>query len=260
MQANWQDILDKAVTEPGSLHKAYRAFHGYSVGNQMLLYMQAAARGMQVGPAASFKQWKDMGRSVRKGQKALFIWIPITRKSKRTTVNPDTGESTETEQTYVSFTMKPRVFLHCQTDGRDVEANVAAGWDRDKALAELGIEQVSYDDLNGNAQGYALENKVAINPMCELPQKTMFHEVAHVLLGHTKDGELSDAESTPPSLREVEAEGVALICCESLGLQGSEYSRGYIQHWLRGQEIPEQSARRIFATANKILKAGQEEG
>jgi hypothetical protein len=35
-----------------------------------------------------------------------------------------------------------------------------------------------------------------------------------------------------------------------------EESRGYIQHWLNGEEFPEKSARRVFAAADKILKAG----
>jgi hypothetical protein len=49
-------------------------------------------------------------------------------------------------------------------------------------------------------------------------------------------------------LREVEAESVALICCESLGLDGAEYCRGYIQHWMKTEsEISNQSAARIFA-------------
>jgi hypothetical protein len=59
------------------------------------------------------------------------------------------------------------------------------------------------------------------------------------------------------NIREVEAESVALICCESLGLPGAEAARGYIQHWLHGEkEIPNQSAMRIFSAAHKILKAG----
>jgi hypothetical protein len=35
-----------------------------------------------------------------------------------------------------------------------------------------------------------------------------------------------------------------------------EESRGYIQNWLDGKEFPDKSARRVFATADKILKAG----
>jgi hypothetical protein len=54
-------------------------------------------------------------------------------------------------------------------------------------------------------------------------------------------------------LKEVEAESVALLCLESLGMDGAEYCRGYIQNWLH--VIPERSAQRIFAAADKILKA-----
>jgi hypothetical protein len=41
-------------------------------------------------------------------------------------------------------------------------------------------------------------------------------------------------------------------------MDGAEFCRGYIQNWLAGAEIPERSAQRIFAAADKILKAGYE--
>ena len=106
----------------------------------------------------------------------------------------------------------------------------------------------------------------AINPVAAFPHKTTFHEMAHIVLGHLKenqglvDGTLSDSERTPKTLREVEAESVAYILCETLGLPGTAESRGYIQMWLKehgGQEIPEKSAARIFKAADSILKAGQ---
>jgi hypothetical protein len=68
--------------------------------------------------------------------------------------------------------------------------------------------------------------------------------------------EFADTEATPRNLREVEAESVALLCCESLNLEGSAYCRGYIQNWMQGEVIPDESARRIFRAADKILKAG----
>ena len=55
----------------------------------------------------------------------------------------------------------------------------------------------------------------------------------------------------------MEAEAVALLCCESLGFGGRGiYSRGYIQSWGQGQTFTERSAQRIFHTADRILKAG----
>ena len=66
-----------------------------------------------------------------------------------------------------------------------------------------------------------------------------------------------DDSATPRDLREVEAECVALICCSSLGLGGEEFSRGYVQHWLKGQRIPERSAQKVFKAADQILRAGR---
>ena len=83
----------------------------------------------------------------------------------------------------------------------------------------------------------------------------------HVLLDHTSEADagLSDSELTPHSLREVEAEAVALVCLEALALPGADHCRGYIQVWnqqLGAEPIPERSAQRIFKAADQILKAG----
>ena len=57
----------------------------------------------------------------------------------------------------------------------------------------------------------------------------------------------------------MEAEAVALLCCEALDLEGAEFCRGYIQNWLKGDgdaAIPEKSAQKILKAADQILKAG----
>jgi hypothetical protein len=100
-----------------------------------------------------------------------------------------------------------------------------------------------------------------VSPVAALPQKPRFHELAHVVLGHTSEAHagVSDSDLTPRTLREVEAEAVALVCLEALGLTGAEHCRGYIQHWnaRRGAEpIPERSAQRILKADDQILKAG----
>jgi hypothetical protein len=43
-----------------------------------------------------------------------------------------------------------------------------------------------------------------------------------------------------------------------LELPGAEFCRGYLQHWLEGDIIPEKSAQRIFGAADRILRAGRE--
>ena len=125
----------------------------------------------------------------------------------------------------------------------------------------LNITEESFTLTDGNVQGYARQRSIAVSPLAELPHKTRFHELAHVVLGHTteSDAGLTDSELTPRSLREVEAEAVALVCLEALGLPGADHCRGYIQHWNARRDaepIPERSAQRIFKAADQILRAG----
>jgi hypothetical protein len=128
----------------------------------------------------------------------------------------------------------------------------------DLQLATLNVEEIPLEMLNGNCQGYAKGRQIAINPVAQMPTKTTFHELAHIELGHTTEA-VHDAESTPRSLKEVEAESVALLCLESLGMDGAEFCRGYIQNRLYGATITERSAQKIFAAADRILKAGIEQ-
>lgn len=251
---SWQKLLRDAITTPGSIHEAYTRFHNYSMGNQLLALMQCKGRGIQPGPLATFPRWKDVGRHVKRGEKALTLCMPVNCKAKQT-VKADDGSESEQETTFTRFTYRPNWFVLAQTDGAEFKPEPLPEWDATHAIAALTIEEIPFDELDGNVQGFATGRKVAINPVAAMPRKTLFHELAHVVLGHTAEGALNDtSERTPRNLREVEAECVALLCCESLGLPGAEFSRGYIQSW--GSEIPERSAQRIFHAADQILKAG----
>jgi hypothetical protein len=127
----------------------------------------------------------------------------------------------------------------------------------DGRCPRCNVEEIPFEMMNGNCQGYAKGRQIAINPLAQIPAKTTFHELAHIELGHTAEV-VHDSETLPRSRKEVEAEAGALLCLESLGMDGSEYCRGYIQNWLQGETIPERSAQRIFSAADKILKAGIE--
>ena len=78
--ASFADLLRSAVTDPGIVSGAYRQFHNYSIGNQLLAWAQCLARGIQPGPMATFPRWKELGRYVRKGEKAITLCQPVTVK------------------------------------------------------------------------------------------------------------------------------------------------------------------------------------
>ncbi len=257
----WSALLVEAVNKPGLIMKAYSAFHSYSLGNQLLALVQCQMRGLQPGPINTFPKWQDLGRHVKRGARALILCMPITCKRRNEQTCGD--EESNSEGTYTSFVYKARWFVLSQTEGRDLDPLVTPEWDAQRALAALGIEMIPFDSTDGNCQGFARKRSIAINPVAQLPHKTLFHEMAHVTIGHTLESDFADAEKTPRNLREVEAEAVALLCCEALGLEGADYCRGYLQNWLYqgigydASAIPEKSAHKILRTADQILRAGR---
>lgn len=252
-RAVFSSLLSEAVSKPGVISEAYSAFHNYSIGNQLHALFQCMARGIQPGPIATYAAWKVRGRHVRKGEKALTLCMPVTCKGAR--INQQTNEPEEYAFTW--FVFRSNWFVLAQTEGADYAAEAKSpAWDATKALQALEIVQEPFDHMDGNCQGYAVDRRIAVSPIAQYPHKTRFHELAHVVLGHTTESAMTDSEDTPRDIREVEAESVAYVLCSLLGLPGQEESRGYIQHWLAGQQVSERSAQRIFNAADKILKAG----
>lgn len=254
---SWAALLDEAVKQPGFIHEAYSRFHNYSLGNQLLVLYQCFERALPLGPLASYRKWKELGRHVKKGEKALTLCMPLTCKRTKT-VQRDDGTEREEQFTYTHFTLKNHWFVLSQTEGAEFQPLPIPEWGEQKALQTLSIKRIPFEDLDGNTQGYARRGgKIAINPLAALPHKTLFHELAHCLL-HCQETDMTDTNQTPRDVAEVEAEAVALLCCESLNLPGAEFSRGYIQSWGNGKAISERSAQRVFHAANRILRAGQE--
>lgn len=246
-------LLASAIDEPGQLQVAYSRFHNYSLGNMLLAYAQCMERGLELGPMATYAAWQGMGRQVRKGSKALVLCQPVTVK--RETEN-EAGEA-ETVA-FTRFTYRPKWFVLSQTDGADYVPAELPTWSEARALEALQVTRVPFAGVDGNTQGYARGRTVAVSPIAALPIKTLVHELAHVVLGHTADAQLTDDERTPRDLREIEAEGVALLVLGTLQLPGLEYCRGYMQHWLgEARDIPERNAQRIFKAADAILRAGR---
>lgn len=255
---SWRALLDEAITKPGYIHEAYSRFHRYSLGNRLLALWQCAARDIEPGPLATFQAWKALGRNVKRGEKALCLSMPLPVKKSQTKTRDD-GSEQEITRSFTRFTYQNRWFTLSQTEGEPYQPGPQPDWDEEAALQSLQIHRAEFRLLDGNCQGYAKQGSiVAVSPIAALPYKTLFHEMAHVLLRHTEEGDLSDTERTPKNVKEVEAESVALICCEALGLAGAEYCRGYIQSWSGGEEINDRSAQRIFHAADQILRAGSD--
>ena len=174
----WSALLIEAVTKPGLIMKAYSAFHHFSVGNQILALVQCQLRGLQPGPINTFPKWKDLGRFVKRGERALTLCMPITCKRRE--------QDSDEEHTFTSFVYKARWFTLSQTEGQELEPITIPEWDTERALTALNIERVPFDHPDGNIQGFARGRQLAINPLAQLSQKTFFHECAHITVTHVR--------------------------------------------------------------------------
>ena len=262
-------MLHDALTEPGRISKAYSLFHGYSFGNALWIAVQLDARREPLAPIASFNRWKELGRVVKKGSKALAMSMPVTVKAKAAAKAEGKDEGTEQDEgRRVLFVVRRNWFAlhHTQPlEGIEQKAieTTTPDWNADRALAALEITREAFEHHDGNCQGYARPDarRVAVSPLAANMAKTLFHEVAHCLL-HSDQARIEDGAELGRELREVEAESVAYLCCAVLGLPGLEEARGYVQAWLArsdsdADQFTDKHARRVLGAVDKILKAGK---
>ena len=204
-------------------------------------------------PINTFPGWNAIGRHVIKGQSAITLLIPVTKKV--------TDEATGDDETKRHFIGRKNWFGLSQTDGPEYVPEPLPDFDITRALAKLEITQKDFAAVDGNMQGYAIPNErtIAISPIAFDPTKTAIHEAAHVIL-HGTEGQLIDTDRPERSAREVEAELTAYLVKASLGIdKGQEFSRGYIQNWLAGTQTDKVRFPAVFGAVDKILKAGRPE-
>src|ERR1017187_8188836 len=148
------------ASQPGVIHEAYSRFWNYSLGNQILALMQCRARVIEPGPLASFNRWKELGRHVRKGQRALELCMPLKLKAKewdekRAKDNPAPTADGEEPGCRTIFVFKKNWFVLSQTEGAPYEPEPIPAWDRAAALTALNIREEAFALVDGNTQGYA---------------------------------------------------------------------------------------------------------
>lgn len=239
--------MEEALTMPGHLSGIYNRFYRYSLNNQILLYMQGVTE-----PVATFNRWKEMGRSVKKGSKAKAILRPITIKLK------DEVDDQGQPKQLTKFKLVNALFTVSETEGEELPPYEPPEWSEDRALSDLDITRVPFESLDGNAQGYSFERNVAINPVAAYPLKTLFHEIGHVILGHTSSDQVEDYQQHR-GVKEFQAEATAYLCMNDIGAtehMDAAGSRGYIQTWLRGEKPSDQAIKEVFKAVDTILRAG----
>ncbi|COI42833.1 DNA primase [Streptococcus pneumoniae] len=223
-------------------------FHNYSLNNIHLLKMQ----NPNVSRVASFNKWKaDFDRTVKKGSKALKIWVPYQVKTKisanqnELSFSPSENEMEEKEVTVTRFKLG-NVFDVSQTEGKELP----------KAINELTGDVKDYEDLYRAAKAVSMDNQVPISfeeikrestngyyspdenriviskglKGQEQILKTIFHEMAHADLHRGSNAQYGDDQYRK---QELQAESVAYVVANHFGFDTSSYSFGYLAIWAK---------------------------
>ena len=223
---------------------------------------------------AGYRAWQAMGHQVRRGETAIKILGPVTRKVEL--VDRSTGEPIRDDQGRPQFVrqlvgVRPvSVFDASQVDP-PVQTPPAPTLLRGEAppglwdsLAELvsaeGFRLTRGDcgGANGLTDYAGREVRVRADVDDAQAAKSLIHELAHVLI-RPEPGEVYAGACR--GRREVEAESVAYVVAAAHHLDTSQYTFNYVAGWAAQAATPErgieavvaETGARVIATADAIL-------
>ena len=239
-------------------------FHHYSARNIDLIY----AQNPQATQVAGFKQWQTaFNRTVNRGEKAIRIAAPIIKK-----LTPAEKKRLDTtdERAIVGYRYLP-VFDVSQTSGEPVlsakdfvkenladHQNVTSLYNAFKDYlnqqTDLKVSEVPLATLNG-AKGYFQPsiNEIVIGgdePDNALKLKTLYHEYAHSQLHGLK----SAFKDRPRAYQETQAEAVAYVAMQNIGVDTGNYSLGYVATWAKDKAVIHSALSEIQQVSNKVIE------
>ena len=206
------------------------------------------AQNPEARQVASFKQWKEnFGRYVKKGEKALRIFKPMTKIKKDENNQPILDKNGKPE-TVTFFGLVP-VFDVSQTEGKEMpkaaevkeqltDLDYANLYRALMAIAKENDVSVRFEEMENNKHGYysVPENQIVLrsNDMNKVQIiKTFLHEMAHAELHHADNPQ---KENLTRSTAELQAESVAYVVSSYYGIDTSEYSFNYLSGWSADKE------------------------
>ncbi|MGC1784474.1 MAG: ArdC family protein [Acidobacteriaceae bacterium] len=232
---------------------AMSRFHNYSFGNvlEIARQMPTATR------VAGFWAWKNLGRSVKAGQKGIRILAPIVGVRRKKDAEAEKDITKQNERVLVGF-RNAYVFDVSQTDGVDlptmheVSGDPGENLDRLAAFVRSRGIQLVYNPNIAPALGMSYGGRIAILPGQTKAEEfsTLIHETAHELLHKAER-----RTATTKTVRETEAEAVAFVVGKAVGLVTGSASADYIQLYHGNASLLAESLEVIQQTASVILAA-----
>src|SRR6202142_628298 len=231
---------------------AMAKFRNYSFGNIMLIARQKP----DATNVAGLRTWNSLGRFVRRGEKGIFILAPMVgnKRNKEESAEQNT-DAKETQRTLYGF-RGVYVFDVTQTEGKElptlteVNGDVSGYRERLFKFVEAQSVELSFSERIAPAKGLSYGGKITLLSGMQPAEEfsTLVHEIAHEML-HRGDRRTL----TTKQVRETEAEAVAFVVCQSVGLQNGTSSQDYIQLWHGDANLLRESLEAVQQTAAVIL-------
>jgi len=236
--------------------KAMGRFHRYSVGNAILIQLQKR----DATRVAGFRAWQRLGRHVKKGEHGIAIMAPVVYRPKARPYDSDKDK--DADETISTF-KTAYVFDISQTEGKPLPGFARARGDPgaylqrlERFVSDRGIKLERHESLR-MAEGVSIGGTILLKA-CLAPAEefsVLVHELAHEMLHQDPANRPKDR-----TVREAEAEAVAYVVCQGIGLDVNTASSDYIQLYDGDKKTLMTSLERIQRTAAEILEAVTAEG
>jgi hypothetical protein len=233
---------------------AMAKFHTYSFGNIMLIARQKP----DATNVAGLRTWNSLGRFVKRGEKGIFILAPMVgrRSTKDVATDEPSGDATTDGQRTLYGFRAVYVFDVTQTEGKELPAltevngDVSGYRERLFKFVEAQSVEISFSQGIAPAKGLSYGGKIKLLSGMQPAEEfsTLVHEIAHEMLHRGERRTL-----TTKQVRETEAEAVAFVVCQSVGLQNGTASQDYIQLWHGDANLLRESLEAVQQTAAVIL-------